>query len=43
MAADRDSSPIAELLGVLRSAAFRAVVRQIGGYDTASTGEERRL
>ena len=43
MAADRDSSPIAELLGVLGSAAFRAVVRQIGGYDTALTGEERRL
>lgn len=42
-AADRDSSPIAELLAVLASEEFRAVVAQIGGYDTARTGEERRL
>jgi putative molybdopterin biosynthesis protein len=42
-AADRDSSPITELLAVLAGEEFRAVVRQIGGYDTARTGEERRL
>jgi molybdate-binding protein/DNA-binding transcriptional regulator YhcF (GntR family) len=42
-AADRDSSPIAELLKVLGSEEFRAVVGQIGGYDTACTGKERRL
>jgi molybdate-binding protein/DNA-binding transcriptional regulator YhcF (GntR family) len=42
-AADRDASPIAELLAVLGSAQFRAVVGQIGGYDTSRTGEERRL
>jgi molybdate-binding protein/DNA-binding transcriptional regulator YhcF (GntR family) len=42
-AADREASPVAELLEVLGSAEFRAVVRQIGGYDTSRTGEERRL
>jgi molybdate-binding protein/DNA-binding transcriptional regulator YhcF (GntR family) len=42
-AADRDCSPVAELLAVLASGEFRAVVDQIGGYDTARTGEERRL
>jgi len=42
-AADRGSPPITELLAVLASEKFRAVVRQIGGYDTARTGEERRL
>jgi putative molybdopterin biosynthesis protein len=42
-AADRDCSPVAELLAVLGSAQFRAVVGQIGGYDTARTGEEQRL
>ena len=42
-AADRDASPIAELLAVLSSGEFRAVVAQIGGYDTTRTGEELRL
>jgi molybdate-binding protein len=42
-AADRDGSPIAELLAVLSSEEFRAVVAQIGGYDTGRTGEELRL
>jgi putative molybdopterin biosynthesis protein len=42
-AADRDCSPVAELLAVLGSPRFRAVVGQIGGYDTARTGEEQRL
>jgi molybdate-binding protein/DNA-binding transcriptional regulator YhcF (GntR family) len=42
-AADRDSPPIAQLLAVLADEEFRAVVRQIGGYDTTRTGEERRL
>jgi molybdate-binding protein/DNA-binding transcriptional regulator YhcF (GntR family) len=42
-AADRDHSPVAELLAVLASPQFRAVVGQIGGYDTACTGLERRL
>jgi len=42
-AADRAASPLAELLEVLGSAQFRAVVGEIGGYDTARTGEERRL
>jgi molybdate-binding protein/DNA-binding transcriptional regulator YhcF (GntR family) len=42
-AADRDCSPIAEILELLGTEEFRAVVAQIGGYDTARTGEERRL
>ena len=42
-AADRDASPVAELLAVLGSAEFRAVIGQIGGYDTARMGEELRL
>jgi molybdate-binding protein/DNA-binding transcriptional regulator YhcF (GntR family) len=42
-AADRNSPPIAELLAVLASAEFRAVIDQIGGYETSRTGEERRL
>ncbi len=42
-AADRDHSPVAELLAVLASRQFRAVVGQLGGYDTACTGQERRL
>ncbi len=42
-AADRESSPLAEILGVLASEEFRAVAAQIGGYDTARTGQERKL
>ena len=42
-ATDRDCSPIAELLEVMAGKEFRAVVAQIGGYDTARTGEEREL
>jgi len=42
-AADRDCPPVSELLAVLGSPQFRAVVGQIGGYDTSRTGEERRL
>jgi molybdate-binding protein/DNA-binding transcriptional regulator YhcF (GntR family) len=42
-AADRERSPLSEILTVLGSAEFRAVAAQIGGYDTARTGEERRL
>jgi molybdate-binding protein/DNA-binding transcriptional regulator YhcF (GntR family) len=43
LAADRDASPIAELLAVLAGEEFRSVVAQIGGYDTAHSGEEREL
>jgi putative molybdopterin biosynthesis protein len=42
-AADRQAPPIAELLAVLASAQFRAVVDQLGGYDTTRTGQEQRL
>ena len=41
--ADRERSPLVEILTALGSAEFRAVAAQIGGYDTARTGEERRL
>ncbi len=41
--ADGERAPLREILSVLRSAEFRQVVEQIGGYDTSSTGEERRL
>jgi molybdate-binding protein/DNA-binding transcriptional regulator YhcF (GntR family) len=42
-AADRERSPLREILSVLGSEEFRQVVEQIGGYDTSRTGEERRL
>lgn len=42
-AADRRRSPLAEVLEVLAGAEFRAVVAQIGGYDTSRTGQELAL
>lgn len=42
-AADRGRSPLAEVLEALAGAEFRAVVAQIGGYDTSRTGQEQAL
>jgi molybdate-binding protein/DNA-binding transcriptional regulator YhcF (GntR family) len=42
-AAARERSPLREILAVLGSLEFRDVVAQIGGYDTARTGEEQPL
>jgi molybdate-binding protein/DNA-binding transcriptional regulator YhcF (GntR family) len=42
-AEDRARPPLAWLLEVAGSAGFRGVVDELGGYDTARTGEERYL
>ena len=39
-AARRDHPPLAAVLALLRTAEFRAVVNELGGYDTQHTGEE---
>jgi putative molybdopterin biosynthesis protein len=37
--ADYETPPVAPLVAALRSEAFKAVVREMGGYDTSETGE----
>jgi len=39
-AARRDHPPLAAVFALLRTAEFRAVVNELGGYDTQHTGEE---
>jgi molybdate-binding protein/DNA-binding transcriptional regulator YhcF (GntR family) len=41
--ADRERGALGDILAVLASREFRDVVAQIGGYDTARTGEEHPL
>jgi molybdate-binding protein/DNA-binding transcriptional regulator YhcF (GntR family) len=36
----RDRPPLDDLLALLRTSAFRAVVNELGGYDTRRSGEE---
>jgi molybdate-binding protein/DNA-binding transcriptional regulator YhcF (GntR family) len=40
MAADRDRPPLSWLLDTISSHRFRAVVAELGGYDTTRTGQE---
>jgi molybdate-binding protein/DNA-binding transcriptional regulator YhcF (GntR family) len=40
---DRERPPLRNLLDLTSSAEFRAVVAELGGYDTSRTGEEVRL
>ena len=37
--ADYETPPVAPLVAALRSEAFKAVVREMGGYDTSETGD----
>lgn len=40
LASERDRPPLNRVLTTLRTPEFRAVVRELGGYDTQHTGEE---
>jgi molybdate-binding protein/DNA-binding transcriptional regulator YhcF (GntR family) len=42
-AGDRERSPLRDLLEMARSAEFRTVVDELGGYDTSRSGTEIRL
>jgi molybdate-binding protein/DNA-binding transcriptional regulator YhcF (GntR family) len=39
----RDCAQVGMLLGIIARPEFRAMVRELGGYDTSHTGEERRV
>ncbi len=41
--AARECAPVRLLLGILAQPEFRAMIRQLGGYDTSHTGEERKV
>jgi molybdate-binding protein/DNA-binding transcriptional regulator YhcF (GntR family) len=43
LAADRRRPPLSWLLDTVASPGFRAVVAELGGYDTAKTGEEHTV
>ena len=43
LAADRSQPPLSWLLDTVASPGFRAVVAELGGYDTAKTGEEHTV
>ncbi len=43
LAADRSQPPLSWLLDTVASSGFRAVVAELGGYDTAKTGEEHTV
>jgi molybdate-binding protein/DNA-binding transcriptional regulator YhcF (GntR family) len=40
---DREQSPLRDLLEMARSVGFRALVNELGGYDTSCSGTEIRL
>jgi putative molybdopterin biosynthesis protein len=42
-ASDRKLAPLSGLIDLVRSAEFRAVVGELGGYDTGCSGAEMRL
>lgn len=41
--AARDCAQVSLLLGIMARPEFRAMVEELGGYDTSQTGEERRV
>ena len=43
LAADRSQPPLSWLLDTIASPGFRAVVAELGGYDTSKTGQEQTV
>ena len=43
LAADRSQPPLSWLLDTVANPDFRAVVAELGGYDTAKTGQEQTV
>src|SRR5665811_2188471 len=41
--AARDCAQVSLLLGIMARSEFRAMVEELGGYDTSHTGEERMV
>jgi molybdate-binding protein/DNA-binding transcriptional regulator YhcF (GntR family) len=43
LSGDRERAPVRDLLNLASSAEFRAVIAELGGYDTRRSGDEIRL